>query len=194
VALFNGRDLSGWGPPAEGKSDAWSVVNGVLVGTPKPKVPVQALLSDRDYSDFELRLEYRWPAPGGYTWLLLRANHDKVRYGKGLAINLADDEGYAAVHGKPVPEGFQTGAVLGITSKPPAANKPVGEWNSLRIVARRHTVEIELNGTRMPTADLDERLALAKTQPEILRARGSVGLLCFIGPIEYRNVTIRPLP
>jgi serine/threonine protein kinase len=194
VPLFNGRDLSGWRAPVEGRSDAWSVANGVLIGTPKPNYTVQALLSERDYSDFELRLEYRWASPGGHTLILLRANDDKERYGKGLAISLVDDAGYKAVHGRELGEGFRTGTVLGFTAKPPAANKPLGEWNALRVVALRHVIEVELNGERMPMADLDNKLAVAKAQPETFRAKGSIGLLCYFGTIEYRNITIRPLP
>ena len=194
VPLFNGRDLSGLGQPIGGRSDAWSVANGVLVGAPKPNFTVQGFLTDSDYSDFELRLDYRWASPGGHTLLLLRANYDKDKYGKALAISIADDEGYPAVHGKPIAEGFQTGAVLGVTFKQPAANKPLGEWNNLRVVARRHRIEIELNGTKMPTADLDEKLELMKTHPEVFRAKGPIGLLCFFGVIEYRNIIIRPLP
>jgi serine/threonine protein kinase len=194
VSIFNGRDLSGWKPPIEGRSDAWSVANGALVGTPRPNFLAQALLSEREYSDFELRLEYRWADAGGHTLLLLRANNDKERYGKGLAINIADDEGYAAVHGRAIGDGFRTGAVIGLTFKPPSVNKPLGEWNCMRVVARRHVIEVELNGTKMPTANLDENLELMKTQPEYFRSKGPIGLLCFFGSIEYRNVAIRPLP
>ncbi|QJW96059.1 beta-jelly-roll-type glycoside hydrolase [Frigoriglobus tundricola] len=194
VSIFNGRDLSGWKPPIEGRTDAWAVANGVLAGTPRANFQFHALLSERDYSDFELRLEYRWPAPGGHSVLLLRANEDKERYMKGLAISLADDEGYSAVHGHAVPDGYQSGLVLGLTFKPRAANKPLGEWNALRVVARRHVIEVELNGTKMPVANLDEKLELLKTHPEFARAQGPIGLLCFIGPIEYRNILVRPLP
>jgi hypothetical protein len=194
VPLFNGRDLADWRPPAEGRSDAWSVASGVLVGTPRPNFVPQALLSGRDYADFELRVEYRWVDPGGHTLVLLRANDDKQRYGKGLAISLADDAGYPAVHGRDVGDGLRTGAVLGLTAKPPAASKPLGEWNALRVVARRYVIEVELNGTRLPAADLGEKLDTLKTQPECFRAKGPIGLLCYYGTIEYRNVVVRPLP
>ena len=87
----------------------------------------------------------------------------------------------------------RTCVVMGVTTKAPPANKPFGEWNALRVVARRHVIEVEVNGARMPTANLDEKLALAKTQPELLKAKGPVGLVCYIGTVEYRNVRVRPL-
>jgi hypothetical protein len=193
VALFNGTDLGGWKPPVEGRSDAWSVVNGALVGTPKPNFLPQALLTERDFADFELRFEYRWMTPGGYTIVLLRASDDKEKYGKGLAISLIDDESFQAVHGHEAGDGFRTGVVLNLTIKPPTANKPRGEWNSLRVLARRHVIEVELNGTKMPTANLDDKLELLRTHPEYSRAKGPIGLLCYYGTIEYRAVIIRPL-
>jgi serine/threonine protein kinase len=194
VSIFNGTDLSGWRPPVEGRSDAWSVANGALVGTPKPNFLPQTLLTERDYADFELRLDYRWMSAGGYTIMLLRASDDKERYGKGLAISLVEDEGFQKVHGREAGDGFRTGVVLNLTLKPPAANKPRGEWNSMRVIARRHVIEVELNGTKMPVADLDNKLELLKTHPEYSRAKGPIGLLCYYGTIEYRNVIIRPFP
>jgi serine/threonine protein kinase len=194
VSLFNGTDLSGWRSPAEGPSDTWSVANGALVGTPKPNVHAQALLTEQGYADFELRLEYRWMTPGGHTIVVVRASADKEKDGKGLAISLADDEGFRAVHGREADDTVRTGAVLNLTSRPPAANKPRGEWNSLRVLARRHVIEVELNGTKMPTADLDTKLDLLKTHPEYYRAKGPIGLWCFYGTIEYRKVIIHPFP
>ena len=114
--------------------------------------------------------------------------------GPGLSVSLADDEGYPMVHGREVGDGFRTGVVLGVTFKTPAANKPRGEWNTLRVVARRRVIEIELNGTKMPVANLDEKLELLKMNPEFFRPKGPIGLVCSLGTIEYRNVMLRPLP
>gem|GEM_PF-2201759 len=194
VSLFNGTNLNGWKPPVEGRTDAWSVANGAIVGTPKPNFLAQAILTERDYIDFELRLEYRWMTPGGHTIVLLRASDDKEKFGKGLAIILIDDEGFREAHGREAGDAFRTGVVVNLTVKPPFANKLRGEWNSLRVTARRHVIEVELNGTRMPTADLDDKLQVLKTHPEYSRAKGAIGLLCFYGTIEYRNIIIRPLP
>lgn len=194
VALFNGTNLDGWKSPVDVPSDAWSIANGVLIGTPMPNFLAQALLTERDYTDFELRLEYRWMTPGGLTVVLLRASYDKEKYAKGLAVSLIDDEGFQEVHKRDLEDKFRTGVVLNLTLKPPAANKPRGEWNSLRVIARRHVIEIELNGTKMPTANLDNKLQVLKTHPEYSRAKGPIGLTCYYGTIEYRNAIVRPFP
>jgi serine/threonine protein kinase len=194
VPIFNGTDFGGWKPPFDGPADVWSVSNGALVGAPKENPLAQVLLTERDYADFELRFEYRWMTPGGQTIVLLRASDDKETYAKGLAISLVDDEGYREVHGHDVGEGGRTGVVLNLTFNPPGANKPRGEWNSLWVVARRGVIDVKLNGTKMPTANLDDKLAVLKTHPEYSRTKGSIGLLCHYGTIEYRNVIVRPFP
>lgn len=52
LAIFNGRDLSGW----IGNHDQWKVVDGVLVGSQSNKADVNSCLySDKEYGDFELR-------------------------------------------------------------------------------------------------------------------------------------------
>lgn len=193
VSLFNGRDLSGWKIPTGGRKDEWSVANGVLIGTPKPNLVTGTLLSDRDYSDFELRLDYRWMTPGGQTLLLIRANDDKERYWKGLAISVAEDASYKATHNRDMTDVFRNGVVVGFTSRPAGANKPQGEWNSLRVTARRHTIEVELNGAKLPTADLDAPLPTTKPERECFRTKGPIGVLCYYGTIEYRNIIVRPL-
>lgn len=64
VALFNGRDLSGWvvvgkdGDPAA--KDTWSVRDGVLTATGSPYGYVR---TERAYRDYTLRIEWRW-VPG----------------------------------------------------------------------------------------------------------------------------------
>jgi hypothetical protein len=64
VALFNGRDLSGWvvvgkdGDPAA--KDTWSVRDGVLTATGSPYGYARTAQAYRDYA---LRIEWRW-VPG----------------------------------------------------------------------------------------------------------------------------------
>src|SRR3954451_1204268 len=59
TALFNGKDLKGW--KATGKMEVWGAENGVLY--------VKGggggwLMTEKEYSDFELRLEFKMPKKG----------------------------------------------------------------------------------------------------------------------------------
>jgi hypothetical protein len=80
------------------------------------------------------------------------------------------------------------------TFDPAPANKPIGEWNALRVLARGPVVEIELNGEPMPTADLAADADLLAQKPWYAHPRGSVGLVCHWGAVEYRRVAVRAMP
>ena len=55
--IFNGRDLTGWSAErAEGS--AWTVEGGVIVAHGQDYRTRHFLLTDRDYTDFSLRLEF----------------------------------------------------------------------------------------------------------------------------------------
>ncbi len=64
VALFNGRDLTGW----ERRGGAvWTVEDGVLVGKQGPGNSPGDLFTTAEYGDFELQVTYQvvWPANSG---------------------------------------------------------------------------------------------------------------------------------
>ena len=192
AALFNGGDLAGWHPANNGRADAWSVSGGVILGTPKRTD--QVLLSDREYGDFELVMEYRWQRRGGHTTVLLRAVDGGNGPDDGVPINIGDDEGFPTKHGQPIGRLNETGTIRDVTFDPPAANKPIGEGNALRVLARGSVAEIELNGVRMPTADLMIDKELVEKKPCFARPKGSIGLVCHWGTIEYRNIAVKALP
>ncbi len=54
-ALFNGTDLIGW----EGNRNFWTVKDGVIVGEAESLEQPQYLLTEMEYSNFELRLQFR---------------------------------------------------------------------------------------------------------------------------------------
>jgi 3-keto-disaccharide hydrolase len=71
--LFNGKDLSGW--KVEGK-DGWSVQDGVLTADGSG---VGYLMTEKDYTDYELELDYRI-SPRGNSGLGLQMNGSRVEF------------------------------------------------------------------------------------------------------------------
>src|SRR4051794_18038909 len=69
--LFNGKDLAGW-KTAKGEPKNWRAENGLLVCEGGGG---GWLSTDKQYSDFELELEYRVP-PDGNSGVFLRAPHE----------------------------------------------------------------------------------------------------------------------
>src|SRR5947209_14116591 len=61
IPLFNGKDLTGWQVNQGGKMEVWGAENGILY--------VQGagggwLMTDKEYDNFELRLEFKLPEKG----------------------------------------------------------------------------------------------------------------------------------
>ncbi|MBK7830862.1 MAG: DUF1080 domain-containing protein [Gemmatimonadetes bacterium] len=56
TTLFNGRDLTGWKALGEG-TNQWEVANGVL----RNKAAGTDLVTERQFTDFKLHLEFRFP-------------------------------------------------------------------------------------------------------------------------------------
>lgn len=72
VVLFNGRNFDGWTKVLNG---IWSVEDGAIVGRFDPQNPGPGyLLTEREFTDFELRLEF-WVSKGGNSGVLLRMPH-----------------------------------------------------------------------------------------------------------------------
>ena len=82
--------------------------------------------------------------------------------------------------------------------------RPVGEWNTARIVAQGKHVEHWLNGVKVVEYDVDSNVwkAHVKTSKFFPTAygqgnwgqakRGHIGLQDYGGEIEFRNIKIRP--
>src|SRR5262249_26217981 len=68
VLIFNGRDIVGW-KSYDSPADTFRAENGLLVATGKAK---GWLLTDEDYANFDLRLEYRLAA-GANSGVAVRA-------------------------------------------------------------------------------------------------------------------------
>ena len=88
ASLFNGRDLTGW-KSYDSPPDAFHVENGLLVASGKAK---GWLVTNEDYADFDLRLEYRL-APGANSGIAVRAA-PQAPASYAMEIRIVDDEHY----------------------------------------------------------------------------------------------------
>jgi hypothetical protein len=200
VALFNGRDLSGWShflvDPAVGMKDVWSVEKGVLVckGT-----PLGYLHTTTDHESFRLVVEWRW-APGAAARLgttpnsgvLLRVTGEPRAIPRAYEAQLrsgdAGDlygfwglplEGDAARRREA--KGHEMlGDMVGFT-KAEAAERPEGEWNVYEITVDGPAITLVVNGRKVNEA------TGAKVFP------GRVGLQSEGGEIHFRKVELTPI-
>lgn len=173
-------------------ADVWSLDGqGVLQCKGQP---LGYLLTEKDYGNFVLELDWRWPPgnePGKGGVLIRTTGPDKI-WPKSLEaqINAGDAGDFWGLDGyqldgpadrKKSLEHPQFGTLTNV-KKSAAVEKPAGQWNHYRIVADGPVVTLEINGQTV------NRASECETAPGkiVLTAEGS--------PIEYRNVLLRPLP
>jgi hypothetical protein len=183
--LFNGKNLDGW-QAIDGPLSSWHVEDGILYCSGGGG---GWLSTDKEYSDFEIELEFRVP-PGGNSGVFLRAPHEGNPAFAGMEIQVLDDRAdeYANL------EKYQyCGSLYGITPPSQRVSKPAGEWQTLKIKCQGRRVQVTLNGTEISDTDLDQQQAHAETHPGINRRSGYIGLQSHGTRLDYRNLRIREL-
>ncbi len=183
-ALFNGKDLTGWKRHG-GKADTWGAEKGILFVN---RGGGGWLMTEKEYSDFELRLEFKVPK-GGNSGVALRSPMKGDPAYTGMEIQILDDPAY-----KGLQKWQHTGSIYGVVPSSKQPTKPVGQWNSYRIVCKGRHVTVELNGEKIVDANLDDyKEKHAKAHPGILRDKGHIGLQEHGGRVEFRNLFIKEL-
>ena len=170
IALFNGRDLSGWSPRHAGAVGCWRVENGVLRATP----PCVDLVSEQRFGDFRLRVEFRYP-PGSNSGLYLRGRYE---------VQIQDDRGLA-------PDPLRIGGVYGFLSPSRNAALPAGAWQDYEITLVGRRISVALNGEIV----IDNREIPGITGGALDSDESAPGPLMLQGdhgPIEFRRIDVTP--
>jgi len=184
TSLFNGKDLTGW--KATGKMDVWGVDNGVIY---VEKGGGGWLLTEKEFGDFELRLEYKMSAKANSGVALRTPTEGDPAY-VGMEIQLIDDEGWP---GK-LADYQHTGSIYDVVPASKTNNKAIGEWNSMRIVCSGSKVTVEVNGQTVVDANLeDSKEKKGARHPGLSRGKGHVGFQSYNTRVEFRNVFLKPL-
>src|SRR5262245_30011811 len=183
TSLFNGKDLTGW--KSTGKMDVWGADNGVIYVSGSGG---GWLLTEKEFANFELRLEYKMPKHGNSGVALRTPRQGDPAY-VGMEIQLIDD-----VNWKGLQNWQNTGAIYNVVAPKTIKNKEIGEWNSMRIVADGRNIRVENNGALLVDANLDDYVKEhAKKHPGILREKGHVGFQSHDGRVEFRNIYLKQL-
>ncbi|CAL1518931.1 DUF1080 domain-containing protein [Chitinophaga sp. MM2321] len=144
--LFDGKTADGW-KSANGKpfpEKGWEIKDGVLQSNPASGHGGD-IVTTQAFKDFELSLEFRIAkgANSGIKYYVLPNSS------LGLEYQIIDDINHPdAAHGM---QGNRKQAALYDLIPAAAAkkNKPVGEWNQVRIISKGTHVEHWLNGNKV---------------------------------------------
>jgi len=210
VALFNGRNLSGWrglpgDPPkvakmnpieradAQRAADArmrqhWRVTSdGILAFDGQG----DNLCTARNYADFQLLVDWRIPK-GGDSGIYLRGNPQVQIWDKAPVAPVAAVAAQAAS----APNDSQAGSG-GLYNNQHhrstplvVADLPPGQWNAFDIQLVGDRVTVHLNGA-LVVDDTPIENYWQRGQPFPLR--GSIELQAHGGPLEFRNIFIREI-
>jgi Domain of Unknown Function (DUF1080) len=186
TALFNGKDLTGWKVTPGAKMEVWGAENGLLYVNGSGG---GWLMTEKEYGDFEVRLEYKVPK-GGNSGVGLRAPLQGDPAYQGMEIQILDD--YAPQYKNLRPTQY-TGSIYDVVPPGKRVTKEAGEWNKMRIVAKGRKVTVEINGEKVVDADLDEHKDSFKKHPGLERKDGHIGLQSHDGRVEFKNIYVKPL-
>ena len=128
VALFNGKDLSGWTFQFPSQPGGWVVVGGVLTN----EKPGNNIISTRQFKDFSVSMEYKLEKDSN-SGLYLRGRYE---------LQVLDDVG------KPPALGGHM-AVYGRVMPAVNASKPAGEWQTVEVTLVSNRVTVVLNGQKV---------------------------------------------
>jgi len=183
-SLFNGTDLTGWKVNKGGKMAVWGAENGILYVDGSGG---GWLLTEQEYGDFEVRLEYKLPLKGNSGVAIRTPPAGDPAY-VGMEIQLIDDENWKGLR----PEQF-TGSIYDVVAPSKHVNKPIGEWNKMRIIVKGRKIIVVNNKNKIIDANLDDHKARADKHPGLLREKGHIGLQSHDGRVEFRNIYVKGL-
>ncbi len=187
--LFNGRDLTGWradsGQPAD-----WKTENSQMVVSRTPDMPSGWLVTEKEYGDYVLRLQFQL-TPGSQSGVALRAAGDgSPRY---LEVQLCDDTSAGTPNAVPTGTLVWAAGAPFLPPDPAAALKPLGEWNDLVIELREQTLRVLVNGKSVRSNDLAYLSKQPGALPDLQRSKGRIGLQAQAGTARFRNIEIQEL-
>lgn len=190
--LFDGRTLEGWITlPRNEPTGAWKAAGSILYVEGRPG----NLATDRDYGDFDLRLEWK-VGPLGNSGVFYRVPDGGSATRGSIEYQLADNARQAS-QSHP---NRRSGAAYGLYAPTRTCDRPTGDWNSLRIVVRDSAAAHWLNGCkvaefRIGGEDFSRRAAMKfPNEEDFAKSRtGRIVLQDHGSAVWFRNIRIRDL-
>jgi len=174
--IFNGKNLDGW--KIHG-TEKWHVEDGLLVCESGPDGEYGYLSTEKNYDDFELKLEFLQEADGN-SGVFFRSTFDGTKV-SGWQVEVA-------------PPNHDTGGIYesygrGWLGQIPEENEDIlqmGEWNTMKIRVVGGHVTTWLNGQQM--VDLED--------DKIAKGKGAIALQIHSGggiKVKWRNLQVKEL-
>lgn len=189
VALWNGKDFTGWKLFVENENvdvnKIWSVRNGVIhcKGQPDGYIRTQA-----DYSNYKLHLEWRWVEQPTNSGVLLHASGADKVWPRCIEAQLKSGNAgdFVLIGGTGINVGGRfiqdvSKQYVIVPKKQQSSEKAPGQWNTYDIICRGDTILNYVNGV------------LQNKGANATETSGRICLQSEGSPIEFRNIYIESL-
>lgn len=201
IDLFNGEDLSGWhmDVPAKDENpdapDPFVVRDGMLVslGTPPGH-----LITDREFSNYRLEVEYRFAAEPGNCGILVHASTPRALYKmfpKSIEVQMNHQHAgdfWCIVEDIAVPDmearrgpretwGITEGKARRIKNLTDDSEKPVGQWNHMVIECFEDQIKVWVNGD------------LVNHGFNCTASKGQIAVQAEGSEVEFRKMRLKPI-
>jgi hypothetical protein len=185
ITLFNGKDFEGWHMYLKDADadpeDVWKVRDGAIYCSGNP---TGFMRTKKEYSDFKLILEWRWPEkPGNSGVLLHMSGEEKIwplcveaqlmhkRAGDFIGMGCNFNENKA-----------KKGGPISYTPRMnDSSEKEPGGWNTYEITCKDDTIEATVNGQ------------IQNRATGVSIRKGFIGFQSEGVPIMFRNFKLTPL-
>lgn len=179
VSLFNGKDLNNWWPFKEGVESFRVNDDGYIECY---QSGAEAIMSNKRYGNFILRLEYNIADKDANSGIHLRAPRDARQSKIGFEFQIMGDSYLTEPHKN------STAAVYDVLPALTVAARPEGEWNEVEIMLDGPHLKATLNGILVQDVNFDEVEELRYR----LR-RGFIDLQDHDNYVLFRNVRVKEL-
>jgi len=201
IHLFDGVDLNGWHadvPDADDSPDiekSFVVKDSMLVSMGDPR---GHLITDSVYSKYRLDIEYRFPGDPGNCGILVHASTPRALYGmfpKSMEVQMqSGDAGdfWCIVEDITVPDmverrgpeetwGITEGKNRRIINLTNDSEKPLGEWNTMKIECLADTIKVWVNGD------------LVNYGYNCTATKGQIAVQAEGAKVEFRKIDLTPI-
>lgn len=200
-SLFNGKDLTGWHadvPEMDTNKNArmpFIVRDGLLVslGTPGGH-----LITDRQYENYRLEIQYRFANKPGNCGVLVHASKPRMLYGmfpQSLEVQMqSGDAGdfwcigedvtvpdMEARRGPKANWGVTEGKGRRVKNLTDGTEKPLGEWNSMKIECVGSSIKVWVNDV------------VVNDGTNCTAQKGQIAIQAEGAEVEFRKVLLTPL-
>lgn len=148
--LFDGKTMEGWRTFKNASAADWSADSGVLHCKGKGGEISADLVTQNEYENFDLSLDWKISPKGNSGILYMVSEDSSASYVTGPEYQIIDDVNFP----EHLEDWQKTAADYAMYPAPTARPNPVGEWNNTRILVNGNQIEHWLNGQKVVSYEL----------------------------------------